>query len=58
MDGTGAVKMSSTASDVLKKLEGKVQSLALFGTTGSTAPAAGATPGIGSGSKVVWMAAR
>lgn len=58
LDGTGAVKMSSTASDVLKKLEGKVQSLALFGTAGSTAPAAGATPGIGSGSKVVWMAAR
>lgn len=58
LDGADAIKMSSKPVDVLNKLEGKVKSLALFGTTGNTAPVAGATPGIPAGSKVVWMAAR
>lgn len=51
------LKMSSTITDVMKKLEGKKDTLALISTAGDTVPN-NTTPAINTSHKVVWMLAR
>ena len=52
----GTLKLSSTTADVVTKLQGKATSLALFGTTGGVPTTS--TPGIATGSTMIWMRAR
>ena len=54
----GALKMSSTVSDVMKKLEGKKETLALISTENATSAPGDTTPSIDTSHKVVWMLAR
>ena len=52
------LKMSSTMDEVMKKLEGKKDTLALISTTDATSAPANTTPSINTTHKVVWMVAR
>lgn len=52
------LKMSSTMDEVMKKLEGKKDTLALISTTDATNAPANTTPSITTTHKVVWMVAR
>ena len=52
------LKMSSTVSDVMKKLEGKKDSLVLISSTNATSIPANTTPSLNTGDTVVWMVAR
>lgn len=50
------LKLSSTIADVVAKLSGKAESLALFGTTGAVPTTT--SPGVAAGSTMIWMRAR
>ena len=52
------MKMSSTMDEVMKKLEGKKETLALISTTDATSAPANTNPMINTTHKVVWMVAR
>lgn len=52
------LKMSSTVSEVMKKLEGKKDTLVLISTAAAGTAPADTTPAIDTTHKVVWMVAR